>query len=346
MSRFGPLLLAVALLLVAWLAGGGRCERAGREDPGSIRLTGTAFGTIWSVVFVPAAGSPPQTEESLRATIGSVLDRVDSLMSTFSEESDIVRFNESRMDTPFELDPETGRVVRAALDLARDTGGAFDPTVAPLVGMWGFGAKASEGYPSDEDIEQARARVGWSLLAWDGEGRLTRKAPSVQLDLSGIAKGYGVDAVVRALAVYRPAGMMVEIGGDLRVTGTRPGREPWRLGIQSPEGGLDAALQLTDTALATSGDYRQRHGEGDERRSHIIDPRTGRPANTDVASASVLAPTTLEADAVATAIVVTGAKEAMAYVEARPWLEAMIITRRPGEDEILGSRASSGWPIK
>lgn len=337
---------AVALLVLVGSAlwSGCESEEAKREEP--VRLTGEAFGTTWSVVFVPSRGGAPAPHtDELQRVIDAALERVDSLMSAFRSDSELGRFNSARGTEPFELAPEARKVVSAALDLARETGGAFDPTVAPLVGLWGFGAAASEGDPDEGEIEETLDRVGYRNLSWDDHGRLVRSVGGVELDLSGIAKGYGVDAVMVALAAYRPAGVMVEIGGDLRVMGTRAGGEPWRLGIESPLGGLDSVITMTEGALATSGDYRQRAGEGAKRRTHIVEPRTGRPAPASIASVSVIAPTALEADAVATALVVLGEDEGIRYVEARPWIEAMIMARPVGEESEVGAvHLSRGWP--
>ncbi len=341
-----PVALLMARFLLVWVVlAATSCRHDGAAAAEPVKLSDRAFGTTWSVVLVPRAGCSEIDGERAGELVRQTLERVDSLFSTFRSDSELARFNRSADSSSFAFAPEARKVIAAALELARETGGAFDPTVAPLVRAWGFGAGAHDELPSPEHVEEARSRVGWGLLSWDENSRLVKRAPGVELDLSAVAKGYGVDAVLDALTGrYAPAGVLVEIGGDLRVMGTRAGGEPWRLGIQSPAGGLDSVVSMTGGALATSGDYRQTRGEGEARRTHIIDPRTGRPASPEVASASVLAPTALEADAVATALVVMGAGEALAYVEERPWLEALLMIRRPGEEQVSSKRASPGWP--
>jgi thiamine biosynthesis lipoprotein len=234
--------------------------------------------------------------------------------------------------------------VAAALEVARDTNGAFDPTVAPLVALWGFGAEARETGPTEQELVRARARVGWRHLSWDEDGGLVRRVPGVELDLSAIAKGYAVDAVLIELAHDQPLGLLVEVGGEVGAFGPKANGEPWRVGIDDPTAPgsrLEAVVALTGGALATSGDYRQvRFVEG-ERRTHVLAPRTGRPVQGGVASASVVAPTCMEADAVATALMVLSPDEGLAFVESRPWLEALLLIREG--DRIAERRPSSGW---
>jgi thiamine biosynthesis lipoprotein len=265
-------------------------------------------------------------------------------MSNWREDAELSRFNHQAELTPFEFSSETRRVIDAALAIARETNGAFDPTVAPMLALWGFGPDAVFEQPTEEALARQRARVGWSLLAWDGEGRLLRRVPGVELDLSAIAKGYAVDAIVHELLRDRPLGLLVELGGEVRTFGTTLLAEPWRVGVQYPGSlgeGLDAVLALTGAALATSGDYRNLHVVSGKRRSHVIDPRTGLPLDNRVASVTVVAPTCMEADAVATALMVLGPDAGMAWLEERPWLDAMLLLRRG--DRIVERRASPRW---
>ncbi len=338
LDRFGRRLSFVAATLFCLASS---CAKQEELEP--VMLYGKALGTKWSVVFVPAAGQDFPGELELEETVLKTIGRVDALMSTFREDSDIGRFNgRPGYLEPFELDPETRKVVAAAIHYARETGGAFDPTVGPLVGLWGFGAGASRDEPVVGQVEEVLERVGFGLLEWNESGHLKRRLPGVELDLSAIAKGYVADAVLEALGRYRPAGLMVEIGGDLRVAGTRASGEPWRLGIQNPDGGLYSVVLSTGGALATSGDYRRYRNRGDERISHIIDPRSGHSAATGIVSVSVLAPTALEADAIATALMVLGEKDGLAYVEERAWLEALFKVR-DSETQSINTLRSSGW---
>jgi thiamine biosynthesis lipoprotein len=333
----GRRLLAVAAC-VAW-AGCGAAER-----PGELRLEGEALGTSWSVVAVGTGLDAPERARELKRRVASTLERVEQGMSTWREESELSRFNRSGGLTPFAFGAETRRVVEAALTLSRDTGGAFDPTVGPLVAAWGFGAQAALEDPDAAALRQLRERVGWRLLSWSDRGQLVRRVPGVELDLSAIAKGWAVDAVVAELAADRPAGLLVEVGGEVRGFGVTAAGEAWRVGIESPaleRPSLVEVVALTGAALATSGDYRNVRWSEGVPRSHVIDPRTGRPADAGVASVSVVAPDCMQADAVATALMVMGADAGLAWVEERPWLEALMLLHR-GE-QAFTRRASSGW---
>jgi thiamine biosynthesis lipoprotein len=320
------------------------CGSGDSDIAHELRLTGEALGTMWSVELVMPESPAPEGVAEIRERVASTLERVDRGMSTWREDAELARFNRQADLEPFAFSPETRRVIVAAMDLARETGGAFDPTVAPLVALWGFGAQAADVPPSVAELEQARRRVGWRKLEWRPGGRLARRVAGVQLDLSAIAKGYAVDAVVAELASDRPIAALVEVGGEVRALGAKPGGVPWRVGIDDPDAPgsrLSAVVRLTGGALATSGDYRRVRVIEGRRLTHVVDPRSGRPVEQKVASASVIAPTCMEADAVATALMVLGPDEGLAWVEDRPWLEVLLMVRE-GE-RTVERRASTGW---
>lgn len=307
-----------------------------------VRVEGEALGTHWSVAIVLPHALSRAGLAGLRGRVVETLERVDRGMSGWRDDSEIVRFNRSVELAPAFFSAETRHVVSAALELARETGGAFDPTVGPLVSLWGFGPEAAAREPTRAELSQAP--IGWEQLTWNARGALVRRRPGVQLDLSAIAKGYAVDAIVDELSRDQPLGLLVEVGGEVRGLGGRVNGEPWRVGIEdpiSPGSGFEDVVILTSSALATSGDYRQVRELAGQRRSHVIDPRSRRPVDNGVASVSVIAPTCMEADAVATALMVLGAEQGLAWVEARPWLEALLLLR--AGDRIAGRQMSSGW---
>ncbi len=309
-----------------------------------LRLEGEALGTVWSVELVLSEEPAPGEADAIRERVVATLDRVDRGMSTWREDAELARFNRHSDSESFRFSPETRRVIEAALDLARETGGAFDPTVAPLVALWGFGAQAADTPPGVAELEETRARVGWRHLEWKERGLLVRRVPGVQLDLSAIAKGYAVDAVVAELARQRPIGALVEVGGEVRALGAKPDGAPWRVGIDDPDAPgsrLSEVVLLTGGALATSGDYRRVRVVQGRRLTHVVDPRSGLPVEQKVASASVIAPTCMEADAVATALMVLAPEEGLTWVEERAWLEALLMVR--GAEGRLEKHFSSGW---
>ena len=218
-------------------------------------LSGPTMGTRYSIKVV--ADNRP-TVEKLKLEIDARLVEINDLMSTYIEDSELSRFNNSGTTTSMAISSETASVVSAALELANDSEGAFDPTVGPLVDLWGFGTQGRRRRPpTDDEIEQARQRVGFDKIELNTRDMTLRRSDSaVELNLSAIAKGYGVDAVAELLESSGVDNYMVEIGGEIRVRGSKPDNEPWRLGIERPQTEQRSAslvLPLTRGALATSG---------------------------------------------------------------------------------------------
>ena len=226
--------------------------------PAYVELHGAAFGTTWSVVARGVAVPKPD----LLARIGAVLGRVDQGMSTWRKDSEVSRFAQAPVG-PFRFRAETAAVISRALEVARETAGAFDPTVRPLVALWGFGAKARTTEPTVAELDAARAAVGFAKLRWRDDGALSKTSAAVSLDLSAIAKGYAVDAVAAELARLGASAAMVEIGGEVVAWGDSPRAAAWRLAVDSPSdqavagAAIAAIVKLRRGAMATSGDYRQ-----------------------------------------------------------------------------------------
>jgi thiamine biosynthesis lipoprotein len=298
-------------------------------DTPPLELTGEALGTTWSV---KAVGLAADRGVALKQRIEATLERVNRGMSTWRADSELSQFN-AEAKAGYRFKPETARVIDRALFIARATGGAFDPTVKPLVALWGFGAGAATAEPSDAVLAAALDLVGHHKVSWTGQNTLAADRPRVQVDLSAIAKGYAVDAVADDVARAGATGALVEIGGEVVGFGVKPDGGPWRVGIDAPEDGaapgakLAAVATLRRHAMATSGDYRQFRTVAGERVSHTIDPRTGRPTASAVASATVFAADCMTADAYATALMVLGPDEGLAIIDARPGLEALLLVR-------------------
>lgn len=315
-------LLAASLLLFG-------CGQRGRE----LALAGRTMGTTYSVKLAfPGERVPNGT--ILQANIDAVLAEVNRQMSVWDSTSEISAFNRLADDSPFPVSSGFAQVMAKSLEVARLTDGAFDVTVAPLVDLWGFGAGRARALepPSAEEIRAALERVGYRKLKLHGK-QLVKTDPALQLDLSAIAKGYGVDAVALWLAGQGFTDFMVEIGGEVYCRGRNAAGRPWRIGIDTPRLGalpgrqLQAVVALSDRALATSGDYRNYFEYGGKLYSHVVDPRSGYPVETQVASASVLAPSCMEADALATALMVMGAELGLELIEKLDGVEALLIIR-------------------
>jgi len=291
------------------------------------------MGTGYRVLVRVEESSASRAE--LAEGVEAVLGRIDAELSTWRDDSELARFNASSSTGWVPVSRETAAVARAALSVSRRTDGAFDPTVGPLVELWGFGRRPALAGPDPESLARARARVGYQALSVREDPPALRKArPDVALDLSAIAKGRAVDALAELLADRGARHFLVEIGGELRARGTRDARgRPWRVAVEAPEDGRQprawAVLTLADAALATSGDYRRTLKQDGVRRSHILDPRDGEPVDHGLASASVVADTAMQADALATALLVLGPEAGLRLAEREAWA-VLLIERRDG----------------
>lgn len=288
-------------------------------------LAGATMGTTWSARL---ALPPGLAADAARAAIQQALDGVVAQMSTWDASSDLSRYNRAAAGWQA-LPGDCFHVLRHALQLAADTGGAYDPTVGPLVNAWGFGPPphASEP-PSAGAIQALRQRCGWRRIRLDDAGRRAWQPGGAYLDLSAIAKGYGVDRAARALDDAGVAHYLVEVGGELRARGQRPDGQPWRVAIEVPDGSDDHALALAlrGRSIATSGDYRRYRDNAGRRYAHTLDPRTGQPVDNGVASVTVVHDGCMQADALATALTVLGERDGLAYAR-RHDLAALFIVR-------------------
>lgn len=304
-------------------------------------LHGETMGTNWSVRLV---ASPRADLHVLHAVIQAELDRVVAQMSTWEADSDISRFNRAPAGHWQDLPTDFFTVLHCALAIAEASEGAFDPTVGPLVGLWGFGAHAGAREVPDEAARTAiRDQVGWQRLSLDASHRRLLQPGGVKLDLSAIAKGHAVDAVAAALRARGIAAALVEVGGELHGYGRKPDGEPWRVLIESaPEEEEAAGLApriaiLDDLAVATSGDRWHWFEQDGERHAHTIDPHTGLAVADTRAAVTVLASTAMEADGWATALTVLGADAGLRLAE-RHGLAARFVIRVHGS---LEERAST-----
>ena len=284
------------------------------------RLGGATMGTTWHVTArCPAPVAP--------AIIEATLERVDAAMSNWREDSEISRFNATPAGTWVTLSPPLATVMRVALQLSAESDGAFDVTVGALADAWGFGP-GTRGEPADaESLAAARAQVGFRRLELVGN-RLRKTAP-VRIDLSAIAKGYGVDALADVLGERGCGDHLVEIGGEVRTRGERPGGGPWRVAIERPDASTRQPLQgvsLMDQAIATSGDYRNYVERDGARHSHILDPRQGTPVSGGLASVSVVHDSAMWADGYATLIMALGTERGLAFAQEQR-LPAHLLTR-------------------
>lgn len=255
------------------------------------------MGTSWSARIV----DPPADCD---AAIEAVLARIIAQMSNWEAHSDISRFNRTPIGVWMPLPADMLTVLRAGLDMAALSRGAFDPAIGRLVDQWGFGPSTSANVPA--------VPAPWTTIEVDGDH--ARRTADVTLDFSGIAKGFAVDAVAAALRALGIDSFLIEIGGELRGEGIKPDLQPWWVDVEPPPGLTVPILRiaLCGLSVATSGDYRRFRIEGGQRLSHSIDPATGAPIAPGVASVSVLHDSAMLADAWATTITVLGHERGMA----------------------------------
>ncbi|WP_161964710.1 FAD:protein FMN transferase [Xanthomonas arboricola] len=300
-------------------------------DDAVASLGGRSMGTTWSVKLV----APPARDlHPLHARIQAALDRVVAQMSTWEADSDISRYNRAAAGQWQTLPDDFFTVLRTALQIAQASDGAFDPTVGPMVELWGFGASGGRRrVPSPEQIALASLRCGWQRLALDGQRVLQPGA--VALDLSGIAKGFGVDCVQHALRQADIASALIDVGGELFGYGCKPDGSAWRVLVESaPDEDAGATLParvltLDGLAVATSGDRWHRFDADGMRYAHTFDPRTGAPIPHAPAAVTVLARDAMQADAWATAMTVLGTDAGLAYA-AKTNLAVRFLTRHDG----------------
>lgn len=305
--------------------------------PQQLSVNGETMGTTYSIRYVTA--NPKHSPDWIKERVDGVLEQVNSQMSTYDPESELSLFNAKQTTEPVVISRALEVVVRRALEIADETGGVLDVTVGPLVNLWGFGpnGRAVET-PTPADILAVRDQVGYRLLHVDNH-QLRKDVPDLYVDLSTIAKGYGVDRVALLLEQMEIHNYLVEIGGEMRTKGQKPGDEDWRIAIEKPsstERAVQRIVEPKDAGIATSGDYRNYYEEDGKRLSHLIDPRTGYPIQHNLVSVTVIADTAMNADAYATALSVMGPQEALAFAEERS-LAVLLVVREDGDYREIAS---------
>lgn len=331
-----PLPRACALALLAVLA----LAACRGGDAGPWRHGGATMGSTWSLQAQLPAGLD---RTALAAALQAELDRVIAQLSTWEPDSDISRYNRAPPGTWHRLPEPFNGLLGQALALAEDSGGAYDPTVGPLVALWGFGAAAPRTTPPGaEEIAAARQRVGWRQLRHvPGSGRVLQPG-GVQLDLVSIAEGHAVDRLGETLERHGVRHYLVEIGGELRARGHHPDGRPWRVAVADPLGGPPLAIvALRDASIATSGDYLAHFEHQGVRYGHAIDPHSGWPVRHDLASVTVLAGDSARAGALATALSVLGPQQGLAFAR-RHDIAALLLVRDEGGGPLL-HLATPAW---
>ena len=301
------------------------------------------MGTYYAVTYRGEVSS-----ESLRRELERSLSAIDDQLSNWNKDSWVRRFNRHDTTTFVPIPDHASRVLRRSLLLADHTNGALDPTFGQLINLWGFGPSEVNSPPHREAVQKALRSTGYEKLALKSQPPRVAKARSgLHLNLSAVAKGYAVDVLARHLESKGITAYKVNIGGDLRVRGHPGDASGWTIAIQKPDPGARAGdahtkVSLTESGVATSGDYRRFRTVDGQRYPHVLNPETGRPLRTNLASVTIIAPTALRADGLATACLVLGLHEARELIARTPGTEGLFIERQKPKG--FRTHTSPGWP--
>lgn len=298
----------VCVMLLAMLALTA-CESP-PPDP-TVRFTGSTMGTSYDLKLVPVAGQV--VAPHFQSQVEALLARINQTMSTYDPGSELSRFNRHPSTDWVAVSPELQQIVTEALRVSELSSGAFDVTVGPLVNLWGFGPEPHrDQVPTDTEIAQARERVGyWRLQAREEPPALKKERPDLYVDLSAIAKGYGVDQLAALAETVGIQNYLMSIGGEIRAKGHNGRGQPWTIAIEKPVVGqraVERLIRLGDHSISTSGDYRNFFEQNGQRYSHIINPHTGRPIRQTLASVTVISDQSMIADATATTLMAAGSE--------------------------------------
>ena len=310
----------------------------------TVAVGGRALGTDWSLRWVPGPGTPEPA--LVQGAAAALLEAFEAELSAWRPDSALNRLNAAPAGEWLPVSPRLAAIAAEALAVAELTGGAFDPTVEPLLGPWGHGPAARTGPPpSPAELERLRAAVDWRRLAVRADPPAVRRARAeTRLDLSSPAKGRATDELAELARRLGATNHLAAVGGDLRAAGGGPAGAGWPVGIAAPGKGAPAVARrvlLRDAALATSGNDRNRAPVGPTGAGHLLDPRTGRPAESGLASVSVLAATSQRASALATGLFVLG-PEAGPALARRNGLPALFLEGSPGGKRVE-QFSGEGW---
>lgn len=304
--------LGLLLLATIWIL-------ARRNEVPYNSINGLVFGTVYNITY--------QYDGNLKAEIEAELKRFDGSLSPFNDTAIITRVNRNE---DLVTDSFFQNCFNRSLEISEETGGAFDITVAPLANAWGFGFKQGT-FPDSIMIDSLLQITGYRKVKL-ADGKVVKEDPRIMLSCSAVAKGYSVDVVAHLLNRKGIKNYMIDIGGEIVAKGRNPKNNLWRIGINKPVDDslsvnqeIQIILELTDVGLATSGNYRNFYYKDGKKYAHTIDPRTGYPVQHNILSATVVAEDCMTADALATAFMVMGLKEAEAFANANPAIDACFI---------------------
>ncbi|WP_444995692.1 FAD:protein FMN transferase [Aliikangiella sp. IMCC44359] len=301
-----------------------------------VHLNGFTMGTTYQVTIEKKSVD----EIALQAEIDKRLEKINQLMSTYIDDSELSRFNRKLSTDCQKLSPETIYVIQHAINVSQETQGKFDVTLAPLIEIWGFDKKDTHNQiPTQIKIDSILKEFGYQNIDIQS-GCIAKKIPQLSINLSAIAKGYGVDEIAKLIRSKGITNYLVEIGGELASKGINAKGRPWQIAIESASSqkrSIQRVLAPKGLGVATSGDYRNYFEKDGKRFSHTIDPTTGYPINHSLASITVLHKQTMRADALATAMMVMGPEAALKYANKKQLPVFMLVKSEQGFKEVYST---------
>jgi len=304
-------LLIVCLLLLVVIF----IYRSFSFSPELVSFSGPTMGTTYTVKLY--TNEKIKNANFIKSDIDEVLYQVNKSMSTYDPASELSLFNQAEIGYATNISSDLAYVINEALFISEQTVGVYDVTVGPLSNLWGFGPnKQLDRVPSEEEIESAKKKVGYHFLTL--ESLQLTKSNDIYVDLSSIAKGYGVDMIARKLDQLSIDSYLIEVGGEIRTKGVKEDGNYWRVAIEGPNGGHNVAqrvIELHGVSIATSGDYRNYFEVDGVRYSHLINPKVGKPITHKLVSVTVIAKNATLADGYSTAISILGADEGLIFAE-------------------------------
>ena len=309
----------------------------------TLHLSGETMGTSYTVTCVVCDAG---LEAVLHEAIRTLLEEINGELSNWKPESWVSRFNRNEGSEPVSVPPHALEALRMALLLAKRTDGVFDPTISPLIDLWGFGSvKARTDIPTPLEIQDALSRCGYQKLVFEA-GKLAKRDPDIQLNLSAVREGLAADAIAACLDREDVQGYLIDVGGKIRSRGTRMDGKPWQVEIARPNPGkvnspLLPNIVLRDDSLSTSGIYVHYFERNGRRYSHLLDPRTGEPIDNGLLSVTVRSPSCLLANGLSAASCILGAKAGMELIESFPQVGALFLGE--GKDGKMVVLKSSRW---
>ena len=294
----------VLMLLLLWLVG---CGVQHYQE-----VDGVTMGTHYRLVY-------KCTQAISKPEIDARLNELEQIMSTYRDDSQVTRFNQSAIREWVPVSNALVEIVQVAAAVSADTDGSFDITVKPLVDLWGFGPADVQNSPTMVQIATVLPAVDYRAVKWQDSPPALRKRAELSIDLSAIGKGYAVDQMARYLDECHCENYLIDIGGEIRVLGQNSNGKPWQIAMEKPDlsGPLPFKFSLREGALATSGNYRNVRVFGEQKVSHLIDPKLGRPLDYHLTSVTVYSRSAAFADAMSTALFVMGEEKGLAHAEAK-----------------------------